>query len=314
MNNNKYSSRRQLLKALAATGIASQCGWLLACAQPGNRNQSDNRSQSDPKTAQALLRLEQQHLGRLGVAALDTHSGQWLLHRADERFAMCSTFKLILAGAVLAQAAQHSGYLQKHIHYTAQDLVPHAPITEQHLQQGMTIGELCAASLQYSDNPAANLLMRELGGPAAVTRYARSLGDQQFQLDRWETQLNSAIPGDPRDTTTPSAMLHSLQQLTLGNALPAAERAQLISWLRGNTTGNQRIRAALPSSWQAGDKTGSGAYGTSNDVAIIFPPNRQPILLAVYFTQPAPDAAWNSEVIAEASRVALRLLGFGELV
>ena len=287
-------TRRTLLKTLTASAIASQSSWLLGCT----RTQLETPFQS----------LEQQHRGRLGIAALDTHTGKRIAYRALECFAMCSTFKVILAGAILAQSTQQKGLLDKRIHYTAQDLVPYSPITEQHLHTGMTLGELCTASLQYSDNTAANLLMHQLGGPQAVTAYARTLGDNDFQLERWETALNSAIPGDKRDTTTPQAMLHSLQQLTLGNALASQAQTQLITWMKGNTTGNKRIRKALPQSWQAGDKTGSGDYGTSNDIAILFPPERKPILLAIYFTQPTQDAPWNNDVIVEASRLVLQLL------
>ncbi len=211
---------------------------------------------------------------------------------------MCSTFKVILAGAILQRSTATPGLLDQHVRYTRQDLVANSPITEKHVADGMTVAQLCAAAIQYSDNGAANLLMRRIGGPAAVTEFARSIGDRTFRLDRWETELNTAIPGDPRDTSTPAAMAASLQALALDSALPAAERSQLQAWLRGNSTGAARIQAGMPAGWQIGDKTGSGDYGTSNDIAVLWPPTGAPVVVAIYFTQPAPDAKWSNETIA----------------
>ncbi|MDN8127273.1 class A beta-lactamase, partial [Burkholderia multivorans] len=162
---------------------------------------------------------------------------------------------------------------------------------------------------QYSDNTAANELMKLIGGPAAVTAYARSIGDDTFRLDRWETELNTALPGDLRDTTTPAAMAASLRVLVLGDALPAAQRAQLIEWLRGNKVGDKRIRAGVPTGWRVGDKTGTGDYGTTNDAGVLWPPSRAPIVLAVYYTQTRADAKAKDDVIATATRIAIATLG-----
>ena len=169
----------------------------------------------------------------------------------------------------------------------------------------MTISKLCAAALQYSDNTSANLLMKVLGGPSAVTAYARSIGNAEFRLDRWETELNTCIPSDLRDTATPAAMAHSLRLLTLGEVLPPVKTKQLNAWLQGNTTGAKRIRAALPTGWQIGDKTGSGDYGTTNDIAVLWSPKRVPIVLAIYYTQKVPDARWRDDVIESAARIVL---------
>ncbi|SEN17595.1 beta-lactamase class A [Duganella sp. CF517] len=279
--------RRTLLLALAATPLAR------AHAAPGAVMPPDLR----------LVRLEAQSGGRLGVAALDTADGRQLLHRADERFPFCSTFKMMLSAAVLAR---EPSVLQQTIRYDKAELVAHSPITERHLDGGMTIEALCAATIQYSDNTAANLLIRHLGGPEEVTAYARSIGDRQFRLDRWETALNSAIPGDPRDTTTPAAMMASLHKLTVGEALPPAKRKILTDWLIGNTTGATRIRAGVPSNWTVGDKTGAGDYGTINDIAILWPPgNKPPIVLAVYLTQPGKDDKARAEILGQAAKIVI---------
>lgn len=249
-----------------------------------------------------LVRLEAASGGRLGVAALNTADGRQLLHRADERFPFCSTFKMMLSAAVLAR---EPSVLQQRIRYDKVELVAHSPITEKNLDDGMTIEALCAATIQYSDNTAANLLIRHLGGPEAVTAFARTIGDRQFRLDRMETELNSAIPGDPRDTTTPAAMMESLYKLALGDALPPAKREMLTDWLIGNTTGATRIRAGVPSSWRVGDKTGAGSHGTVNDIAVLWPPGKAPIVLAVYLTQPGKDDAIRPEILGQAAKIVI---------
>jgi beta-lactamase class A len=251
-----------------------------------------------------LVTLEASFGGRLGLAALHLGSGERLAHRADERFPMCSTFKFLAVSAVLARSMAEPDLLQRHVAIAAKDLVVYSPITEKHVADGMSISELCAAAIQYSDNTAGNLLLRLLGGPSAVTAYARSLGDQSTRLDRWETELNEALPGDPRDTTTPAAMLGNLRQLLVADALAAAQRDMLQSWMRGNTTGDDRIRAGVPSTWQVADKTGSGSYGTVNDVAALWPPSSAPILLAIYSTHPESDATHRNDIVAKAASLA----------
>lgn len=246
---------------------------------------------------------------RLGVYALDLESGMEVKHRSEERFPVCSTFKMILTSAILKQSVQDAGLMTRRISYAKKDLVTYSPVTEKHVEDGMTVEALCAAAMQYSDNTAANLLMKILGGPGAVTAFARSIGDTQFRLDRWETELNTALPGDPRDTSIPAAMGRSLQKLALGDGLPEAQRAKLVGWLQGNTTGDKRIRAAVPPDWKVGDKTGSGDYGTANDIALLWPPGRKPIVLAIYHTQKAADAKWQNEAIAAAARVVLEAFG-----
>jgi beta-lactamase class A len=249
-----------------------------------------------------LARLEKDSGGRLGVAALNTADGRLVLHRADERFPLCSTFKMMLAAAMLSR---DPALMKKRIQYDKADLVAHSPVTGRHVSEGMTVSELCEATLQYSDNAAANLLMKQIGGPAAVTAFARSIGDHEFRLERWETELNSAIPGDARDTTTPLAMARSLHKLVLGESLPAAQRRQLKDWMIGNTTGALRIRAGVPSGWTVADKTGAGDYGTVNDIGIIWPPSRPPVVLSVYLTQPNKDDKARGDIHGEVAKVVI---------
>ena len=260
-----------------------------------------------PRDTAALARLqalERTFDGRLGLCAIDTGSGRTLAWRAAERFPLCSTFKAVLAAAVLAQSSRSPGLLQQRIRYTRQDLVTYSPVTQAHAGDGMTVEALCAAAVQHSDNTAGNLLLQLIGGPAGLTAYARSVGDTAFRLDRWETALNSALPGDERDTTTPAAMSATLKRLVLDGALAAPQRAQLQDWLLGNTTGDARIRAGVPAGWRVGDKTGTGDYGSTNDVAVLWPSQGAPATLAIYLTGATPDAKPRNEIVAQAARVA----------
>jgi beta-lactamase class A len=256
-----------------------------------------------------LAKLERTLAGRLGVFALNTANGKQLSYHADEYFPMCSTFKVILASAILKRSTQIEGLMQQRIKYQQSDLVTYSPITERYVKDGMTVNALCAAAIQYSDNTASNLLMKILGGPGAVTTFARSIGDRQFQLDRWETALNSSIPGDRRDTTTPNAMGLSLQRLAFGDALEPRLQLQLRVWLQGNTTGAARIRAGVPADWQVGDKTGTGDYGTTNDIGVLWPPRSAPVVVAIYTTQGEKDSKARSDVIASATRIVVDWLG-----
>ncbi|OOG56228.1 class A beta-lactamase [Rhodanobacter sp. C03] len=252
-----------------------------------------------------LAALERQHGGRLGVAILDTGNGRRIGHRADERFLMCSTFKLLAVAAVLARVDREAERLDRRIVFDQEAVLAYAPVTSHRVgAPGMTVAELCQAAITVSDNTAANLLLTSLGGPTAVTAYVRSLGDGVTRLDRIEPELNVASPGDLRDTTTPSAMLADLSTLLLGDALSAASREQLAAWLRATSTGTEQLRAGMPAGWRVGDKTGSGAQRETNDIAIIWPPQRKPLLVTAYY---AGSAASNDErhaVLAEVGRIA----------
>jgi beta-lactamase class A len=261
----------------------------------------------------ALRQLEQRAGGRLGVAALDTGNGRTIAHRADERFPMCSTFKFMLCAAVMAGAGplareknfSTANILARRIRVEKKHLVSYSPIVEKHVGEEMTVKELCDATIRYSDNAAANLLLPLIGGPPGFTAYARSLGDTMTRLDRIEPELNTSLPGDPRDTTTPAAMRDSLVKMVLATNQPATTREQLKAWLIANTTGGKRIRAGTPAGWIIGDKTGTGENGATNDVAIIWPPNRTPIALAIYFVESKIAQEERDAVIAEAARIVL---------
>jgi beta-lactamase class A len=257
--------------------------------------------------ADGFALLEQRVGGRLGVAALDTVSGARLGHRVGELFPMCSTFKLLAVGAVLGRADQGRERLDRFIAYGEADLLDYAPVTRAHVREGgLPLGDLCQAAVELSDNTAANLILREIGGPAAVTAFARSLGDNVTRLDRNEPTLNTAIPGDPRDTTTPAAMMANLRALSLGGVLSPGSRERLNGWLVAGQTGKTRLRAGLPASWRVGDKTGTGVNGTANDIAVAWAPGG-PILIACYLTEAASatDAARDA-VHADVARIVVR--------
>ena len=232
-----------------------------------------------------IVAIEAREGGRLGVAILDTSDGATLGYRDDERFPMCSTFKLLASAAVLKRVDAGAERLDRKIAYTAADLLDYAPIAKAHVADGgMSVGELCAAAIDWSDNTAANLILQSIGGPAGFTQFVRSLGDSVTRLDRIEPELNAATPGDERDTTSPRAMVGDMQAVLAGNALSEASLRRLESWLVDDKVGDKRLRAGLPPSWRVGDKTGTGDYGTTNCIAIIRPPGRAPIFAAVYFT------------------------------
>lgn len=295
-------SRRKLLQAgipvVAAIAIDSRFSYAAAAGSSSFTTQCEH--------------LEKESGGRLGVAILNTATGAQVGHRADERFPMCSTSKLLTVGAVLTRVDQGKEQLSRIVHSTQSDLVTYSPATEKRVGQGMTIEELCVAALTLSDNAAANLLLATIGGPPGFTRFARTLGDNVTRLDRNEPTLNEALPGDPRDTTSPAAMMTDIRMLVLGNKLSAGSKSHLTQWLIANTTGDKRLRAGVPKDWKVGDKTGSGDHGTANDVAILWPPNHAllhaPLLAAVYLTGATVDSEARERTIAAVGELVLRML------
>jgi beta-lactamase class A len=261
-------------------------------------------TEAPPGAARGLAAIEARVGGRLGVAALDTGSGRRIEYRAGDRFAMCSTFKLLLAAAVLARVDAGRESLDRVVAYGPRDLLDYAPVTREHLPEGgMTVSALCAASVEFSDNTAANLLLASLGGPEGLTRYARSLSDAVTRLDRVEPWLNANEPGDPRDTTTPAAMLADVKTLLLADALSAASRGRLEAWLSASRTGAARLRAGFPPEWRAGDKTGTGNSGATNDIAIAWPPDRPPVIVAAYLSGSSAPLAAREAALAEIGRL-----------
>ncbi|MBF9131277.1 class A beta-lactamase, partial [Plantactinospora sp. S1510] len=248
-----------------------------------------------------LVELERQFKARLGVYALDTATGTVIAHRADERFAFCSTFKGLAAAAVLHRNPM--SHLDTVVRYTEDDLMKSASVTRHHVATGMTIRQLCDAAVRHSDGTAANLLLRDLGGPAQLTAYARSLGDTVTRMDRIEPAITTAVPGDPRDTTSPRAFAGNYQKIVLGDALPPDKRGFLRDLLERNATsvGAQRVRAGVPRGWTVADKTGTGAYGTINDIAVVWPPTSAPLVIAVMSSKATKDAEYDNAVIAKAA-------------
>jgi beta-lactamase class A len=247
--------------------------------------------------------------GRIGVAALDTGNEKHLDYRAEERFPMCSTFKFLAAAAVLKRVDEKKERLERFVPYNAKDILEYAPVTKEHLKEGgMTLGALCEAAIEQSDNTAGNLLLNAIGGPAGLTNFVRALGDRVTRLDRIEPELNSAIPGDERDTTTPAAISSDMQRLLLGDALSEASRRKLDDWLQRNETGGSMIRAGVPKTWSVGDKTGRGSNGATNDIAIMRPPRGAPILLAIYSVGSTATANDRAAAIAEVAKVVAEFL------
>jgi beta-lactamase class A len=243
--------------------------------------------------------------GRLGVAALDVARGARLAHRESERFPMCSTFKAMAVAAALARVDRGAERLDRLVRYGDGDLLPYAPVTREHVKAGgLPFGDLCAAAIEWSDNTAANLVLASIGGPAGWTGFVRSLDDPSSRLDRIEPTLNTSIPGDPRDTTTPHAMAEDLRLVLLGKVLSPASRDRLAGWMASCQTGKARLRAGLPTTWRVADKTGTGAHGTANDIAVAWAP-QGPIVITCYLTgaEHVTDAD-RAAAIAEVGRIA----------
>jgi beta-lactamase class A len=244
--------------------------------------------------------------GRLGVAVLDTATGQLSGHRLDERFAMCSTFKVLAAALALARVDAGQERLDRRVAIAASDLLEWAPVTRRHVGASLSVAELCEAAITVSDNTAANLLLASMGGPAGLTAFLRRIGDGTTRLDRNEPALNEALPGDPRDTATPRAMAQTLRTLALGSALSEAGRSQLVRWMEANTTGAKRLRAGVPADWRVADKTGTGSRGSTNDVGLVWPPGRAPRVVVAYLTECRAPADAREAALADVARAVAR--------
>ena len=299
------NTRRAVFAALFGVALAAGC----STAPAGTTAPSASTSVSQVADSGPLRDVEDRYDIRLGVYAVNVHTGQTLSYREGERFPVMSTFKTYAAAALLHRHPLASGYFDTVVRYEESDLVANSPVTSERVATGMTVAELCAAAITRSDNTAGNLLLRELGGPAAITAFARDIGDTRTRLDRWETDLNTAIPGDDRDTTTPAAIGEGYRSLVLDDALGIPEREQLTTWLLANTTGGERIRAGLPADWKTADKTGSGDYGSANDIAITWTPDGTPIVIAILTTKGVAGAEYDNAALAAAAEVAADALG-----
>ena len=262
------------------------------------------------KLPAAFTRLEGINGGRLGVAVVDTATGERAAYRADERFPMCSTFKFLLASAVLQRVDRAQESLDRSVTIPARPLLANSPLTDPHADGAMTISDLCHAALTRSDNTAANLLLDTVGGPQGLTGFARQIGDRVTRLDRMELALNESADGDPRDTTSPAAMAGNLRAVLLGAVLTQPSRNQLTGWMESNVTGLDRLRRDLPADWRAADKTGSNGTHTSNDIAILWPTGRQPVIVAAYITQcPGPEDK-RAAMLTEIGKLVRESIGF----
>ena len=254
------------------------------------------------------LVAEESRLGaRLGVFIHDRETGTRWQYKADERFPLSSTFKTLACAALLQRVDGGLEQLDRQVIFSESDLVSYSPVTgERTGAPGMSLGELCAATLATSDNTAGNLILSAIGGPEGLTAFVRNLGDDRTRLDRWETELNEGVPGDARDTTTPAAMAALLEQLFFGQVLSEGSREQLERWLQGNTVGDDLLRAGLPGHWQIADKTGAGGFGSRSIAAVLRPPGRDAIIVTVYITQTDADMATRNAAIANIGRALAR--------
>lgn len=286
-------SRRDTLLGALALGACAPVGAPPAIPAP---------PQSDPRFSAIEARIG----GRVGVAALNTANGARLAHRASEHFAMCSTFKWLLATQMVHTNMHAPGYLARVVTFSERDLLEYAPVARRHLARGeMTIEQMCEGAVVLSDNTCANLLLAQLG-PHGLTHYLRQEGDLDTSLDRLEPELNEVPPGDERDSTTPDAMVWLLNHfLVEDEPLDAAACEKLISWMVESPTGRERLRAGLPRDWRVGDKTGTwnGAHNATNDVAIAWPPGRAPIIIASYLHASTAAPAERNAAHAEIARI-----------
>ncbi|MET7470849.1 class A beta-lactamase [Micromonospora sp. NPDC005222] len=303
--------RRQAIAAVLTTALAAGCttdrpGPARRNTTPAASATSATPSPSPVPAPPELAALERRFDARIGVYAVDTGTGRTLAHRADERFAYASTCKALAAGAVLA--ATSDADRDRVVRYRRADLVAHSPVTERHVRTGMTLRAAAEAAVRHSDNTAGNLLFDALGGPAGFARALSDVGDRVTRPARTEPELNAATPGDERDTSTPRALAGSLRAYTLGDALRPADRELLLGWMRAGTTGSGLVRAGVPDGWQVADKSGTGGYGTRNDIAVVWPPGRAPIVLAVLSSRDSRDAKPDDALVAQAAKVAVTAL------
>ncbi|GHG13941.1 MULTISPECIES: class A beta-lactamase [Amycolatopsis] len=294
-------ARRAVLAVLASVPLTACAAQAPAPAPP-----TTSAAATTPAPQPDFAPLERSFDARLGVYALDTGSGREIAHRADERFGYASTHKAFSAAAVLQRTSLDG--LAKNLTYTRADLQPNSPVTEKHVATGLPVRDAIDAALRYSDNTAANLLFRELGGPAGLAAALRGIGDTTTHVDRIEPGLNDLAPGDVRDTSTPRAMAGSLRAFAIGSALPPEKQTVLTDMMRANTTGAALIRAGAPAGWAVADKTGTGSYATRNDIAVVWPPGRAPIVLAVMSSRQAENADHDDRLIAQAAKLVLDAL------
>ncbi|EJS12326.1 beta-lactamase 3 [Bacillus cereus VDM062] len=292
--------------------VLLSCVSLIGCSnsntqsEPPKQTNQANQIKQENTGNQSFAKLEKEYDAKLGIYALDTGTNQTVAYHSDDRFAFASTSKSLAVGALLRKNSLEA--LDQRITYTHEDLSNYNPITEKHVDTGMTLKELADASVRYSDSTAHNLILKQLGGPSEFEKILREMGDTVTTSERFEPELNEVHPGETHDTSTPEAIAKTLQSFTLGTALPIEKRELLVDWMKRNTTGDNLIRAGVPKGWEVADKTGAGSYGTRNDIAIIWPPNKKPIVLAILSNHDKEDAKYDDKLIADATKVVLNTL------
>ncbi|PEU25017.1 class A beta-lactamase BlaIII [Bacillus wiedmannii] len=292
--------------------VLLSCVSLIGCSnsnaqsEPPKQTNQANQIKQENTGNQSFAKLEKEYDAKLGIYALDTGTNQTVAYHSDDRFAFASTSKSLAVGALLRKNSLEA--LDQRITYTHEDLSNYNPITEKHVDTGMTLKELADASVRYSDSTAHNLILKQLGGPSEFEKILREMGDTVTTSERFEPELNEVHPGETHDTSTPEAIAKTLQSFTLGTALPIEKRELLVDWMKRNTTGDKLIRAGVPKGWEVADKTGAGSYGTRNDIAIIWPPNKKPIVLAILSNHDKEDAKYDDKLIADATKVVLSTL------
>ncbi|MGN4293972.1 class A beta-lactamase [Bacillus anthracis] len=282
------------------------CATLIGCSNSNTQSEPPKQAKQENTVNHSFAKLEKEFDAKLGIYALDTDTNQTVTYQSDERFAYASTHKALAVGVLLQKKSIED--LNQRILYTREDLVNYNPITEKYVDTGMTLKELADASLRYSDNTAQNLILKQLGGPSEFKKSLIEIGDTVTNPERFEPELNEVRPGETHDTSTPKALATSLQAFALGDVLSTEKRNLLIDWMKRNTTGDNLIRAGVPGGWEVADKTGSGSYGTRNDIAIIWPPNKKPIVLTILSNHDKEDAKYDDKLIAEATKIVLDTL------
>ena len=283
---------------------------LAGCTNTSTSTESPSKSEmkenEDDVLEDEFTQLESKFNARLGVYAIDTENEKSISYRGDERFAFASTYKALAAGTMLKQKSVNE--LDEIVTYSKDDLVTYSPITEKHVDTGMSLKDIADAAIRYSDNTAGNLLFNEIGGPEGFEKTLREIGDTITLSERTEPDLNLTVPGNSRDTSTPKALASSLQAFIVGDKLSSENRELLTEWLVGSTTGDTLIRAGVPEGWIVGDKSGAASYGTRNDIAVVWPPDRSPIFIAILSDRTTEDATYDDALITEAAKIIINQL------
>ncbi len=307
---NRLSRRRFLHSTLALSSVAAAAACGSQDGPVGTVPSTTADSVPDTQLLAAgvdkrLMEIEDRYAVRLGVFAQSPVTGRVHTYRADERFAICSPFKVYAAAAILRLESEGSLRLDETFPIDPDDIVVNSPVTSEHQGRVLPLDRLCEAALTRSDNTAGNLMLHRIGGPEAVTAFARSVGDEVTRLDRWEPELNEAARGDERDTTAAAGLAHGFREVLLGSGLPDPQQRTLLGWMRATTTSDTRIRGGLPPGWTSADKTGGGNHGTVNDAGVVWSPDGQPMVLAILSdsTTGDPDAPLEGGPVAETTAV-----------